>query len=302
MIRDSAPVLAFAVLALLGMVAGCSHAGSRPTLPQREAACAPVWQKVHAELDASSACTADWECRAVRPEYLGCDAWANLDYRLSEGRLVELENACAPVSLARKCDEQVGACMAGRCAGRPPIRDPAACVRAKSQLEQRLALPTVCHADAECAVVIVNGPRGIGPAEWKTVLAREVAAISDSCEATDVNRPLDGGPIPSCRDHVCVARAPDGGATPWTKPRAVAPGCVARSVRLPLDKRVQLDTVIASFLVSKRGVPYAFAFQGTDDTAVWFALADAISSCAFEPGKNGAEAVEIRLVLPIRFR
>ena len=277
-------------------------AGTRPqTLAQREATCAPVWKSVHAEIDTKgSACTADWECRQVRPEYLGCDAWANLGFKLGEGRIAELENACAPVSFIRSCGGRVGACASGRCTSRPAVQDSASCQAFETALAKALDEPTSCRDDRDCASVWAGEGRRAGPANWMDLFAREYAGATEACPTRDhvSERPGEVAPRASCVQGLCALGPAESEATriavKYQKPRELERGCVGRSVKLPSTVAGIPDQVILQFRVSKRGVPNSFGLLTPGSVELLRALAEAVSNCAFEPGRAGDEPRKYR--------
>ncbi len=307
MVGRSSSLLRLVPLALLFVVGSCSHARPRPSLADREAQCAPVWKAVHAEIDArGAACSADWECREFRPEYLGCDAWANVDFRLSEARVVELEKACAPISFVPDCGQRVGACVAGRCSGRGRLVDPAVCARSKQTLDARLAAPFKCSAASDCASVMVRGLRGPGPSDWERRYAAEVAAIAESC-TPDQDGPLPASlPVATCVAERCQLRPGDEVGRPplalVTKPRFADPRCVSSDLRIPKDLAGLIGTVTVSFTVSTRGVPYAFEIFGTSRKDLMSSLSESVSGCPLIPATKGDVPIEMRLLLPLRFR
>jgi hypothetical protein len=304
MVRHAPPLLRLAPVVLL--LAACGHAAPRPTLAQREAQCAPAWSAAHVDIDTKgAACTADWECREVRPEYLGCDAWANTGFRLSEARILELENACAPISFVPDCGVRVGACVAGRCTGRSRVIDAASCTRSKAALDTRLAAPTTCASSSDCDVVMVRGLRGAGPADWAGRYASEVAAIREACTPDGDGLVPATLPVATCVASRCqlqpgdeVSRPP---RPPVIKPRFADKGCVGHSLGVPRDLLGAEGSVTVKFMVSTRGVPYAFEFFGTRRRELMNSLAEAISRCALIPAQQGGLPIEVGMLLPIRF-
>lgn len=288
------------------LLAACNHATPRPTLAEREATCAPAWKAAHADIDArGSACTADWECREVRPEYLGCDAWASVDFRLTEARVVELENACASISFVPDCGERVGACVKGRCTGRSRVIDAASCTRSKAALDTRLAVSTSCASSDDCDAVMVRGLRGAGPADWARRYAAEVAAIKEACTPDGDGIVPATLPVATCMASQCQLRPGDEVSRPprppVIKPRFADKGCVGHSLGVPRDLLGAEGNVTVSFMVSTRGVPYAFEFFGTRRRELMNSLAEAISRCALIPAQQGGLPIEVRMLLPIRF-
>ncbi len=309
MVLQASSLLRLAPLALLLAAGSCSHAPSRPTLSEREAQCAPAWKAAHADIDAhGSACRADWECRPVQREYLGCDAWANRDYQLGDGRIVELENACAPISFLRNCGDRAGACVSGRCTSRPAVQDAARCQASETALAKALGNPTACRADRDCASVWAGDGRQVGPANWRELFAREYAAATEACPKIDrVNeRPGEVASGASCVQGLCALSSADK-ATPrsdvkYQKPRELERGCVGRSNRLPDTLAGPPDQVVLQFKVSKRGVPNSFGLLTPGSVELLRALSEAASSCGFEPGRAGDDPAEIWMILPVRFQ
>lgn len=314
MVRRTPSLLRLAPLALLVAAGSCSHARPRPTLREREAQCAPAWKAAHADIEArGSACTADWECREVRPEYLGCDAWANVDFKLSEGRIVELESACAPISFVPDCGERVGACRAGRCTGRPAVRDAAACVAAKSEALAKIQWiaarappgPIRCRSQADCSVVNAFGGRTVGMPRDS---AREIHAVSEACLASDEFITRGGATSPSvsrCVEGTCVLEPTDAEGlpvrAPFSKAEFADKNCVGKGFQFPSTIAGATGKLTVTFRVSTRGVPYAFEFEGTRRRDLMFALAEAVSSCALAPAHRGEVPLDIRMFLPILF-
>jgi hypothetical protein len=309
MVHRATVLLRLAPLALLVAAGSCSHAPTappRPKLAQREATCAPVWTAAHADIDAhGSACAADWECRELDTGYLGCDAWANRDFKLSAGRLLELEGACAPLSLVPDCGERVGACVAGRCTGRRRMVDAAVCSQSKSELDAKLADGTPCSEESDCAAVMVRGLRGPGPTDWANRYAPTIAAIKEACTPDQDGKLPAALPVAACVAGQCRLRPGDEVARPLTvpatKPQFVDKGCVGNSLRIPRYLAGAIGSVTVTFAVSPRGVPHSFQAEGTRRADLILSLAEAISQCALVPGTSGGLPMEMTLSLPLRF-
>lgn len=294
------PRLSLLALALLAQPRASAPPGPEPSASRCEAT--RSW--LRDRLARHQACQADLDCVPWEPALMACQGWVSRTARPEEPLSLELESACAGLP-ARDgpCPPAVGACLAGRCAGRPPRRS-GDCAAARRALAARVAEMDACEENADCTAPLLPGadePVAAARA-WPDLAAAELREVEEACAApvadpvTAAERvPRDAFPV--CQRRRCRLLADTPSAARWRKPALASAACVSSALReLP-----GLAGVTVRFTVGKSGRAFDVQVEPPKTPEeVQRVVRAAITGCRWRPGATASEnPARIELVLPL---